>query len=118
MKADKTIILILCVAATIGVILYERARVRKKYEGDYIIPLTAYDGYKIFYILGIIFIAIAYITRSPNHPIAWEYACPAIIMLLGAKYGRRLDIYDAKLDNAHTRIDKHIQRINDYHRKP
>ncbi len=117
MNADKTIVLILCVTAAIGVILYEILRVRKEREGDYIIPLTAYDGYKIFYIIGIIFIAMAYNTRSPNHPIAWEYTCPAIIMFLGAKYGRRLDIYDAKLDNAHTRIDKHIQRINDYRRK-
>jgi hypothetical protein len=118
MKADKIFVLILCVAAAIGVILYEIVRVRKKHKDDVIIPLEAYDGYKFFYILSIVFAAIAYFTYfSNNQQVQWEYVVTATIQFLGAKFGRRLDIYTAKLDESNELMSKRIKIINQYHRK-
>jgi hypothetical protein len=118
MKTDKIVVLILCVVATIGVILYEIVRVKKKHKDDLIIPLEAYDSYKFFYIIGFVFTAIAYFTYFSNqHQVQWEYVLTVIIMFFGAKFGRHLDLSDAKQDESITRLNKHIQNINESHRK-
>lgn len=119
MKTDQIIVILLCTAAAIGVIVYEILRVKKICK-EYLLvnPLDVYDIDKFFYIIGIIFIGITYLTYfSHNHKIQWEYVEGVIIMFLGPKVEKYLKEYGAKQDKSNMDMDNRIKNINDYHRK-
>lgn len=117
MKTIDVVVLIACVAAAAGVMLYEMKIVKRKYSEYRFIPLHFYDAFKMYYAAGFISVGIEFCLYRSRPDLLWEYIYLSTLLFFFGKFGRRIENHERKIDESTERMQKYSEDLHKISKK-